>query len=102
MTEETIQEIEEKRVRYLVWSNRLFPEYGVLRFGTDFDQTMGSYLTSHYRRTVALSPNNVRLGDWNAYIWERIPESESQSPASKAMIPIPIPNSTTLGQSAVR
>jgi hypothetical protein len=102
MTEETIREIEEKPVRYLVWSNRLFPEYGVLRFGTDFDQTMGGYLTSHYRRTVALSPNYVKLGDWNAYIWERIPESESPSPASKAMIPIPIPNSTTLGQPAVR
>jgi len=37
MTEETIQEMDEKRVRYLVWSNRLFPEYGVLRFGTDFE-----------------------------------------------------------------
>ena len=37
MTEETIREIDEKRVRYLVWSNRLFPEYGVLRFGTDFE-----------------------------------------------------------------
>src|SRR6266576_3859269 len=58
MTEETIREIAEKRVRYLVWSNVLFPEYGVLRFGTDFDQTMGSYsppITGEqwcYRRTT--------------------------------------------------
>ncbi len=37
MTEETIREMDEKRVRYLVWSNRLFPEHGVLRFGTDFE-----------------------------------------------------------------
>lgn len=94
MTEETIREIAEKRVRYLVWSNGLFPEYGVLRFGTDFDQTMGSYLTSHYRRTVVLSPNYVRLGEGNAYIWERIPESESQSPGSRAMMTIPSPDAT--------
>jgi len=71
MTDETIQQIERNRVRYLIWSNRLFPEYGVLRFGTDFDQTMGSYLISHYRRVRPLSPNPVVLGEWNAYVWER-------------------------------
>ena len=83
MTEETVLQIEQKPVRYLIWSTRLFPEYGVLRFGTDFDQTMGSYLTSHYRRTTPLAPNSVRLGEWNAYLWERIPEAESQSRAEK-------------------
>jgi hypothetical protein len=31
------------RVRYPIWSNRLFPEYVVLRFGTDFDQMLGGY-----------------------------------------------------------
>lgn len=83
MTEETIREIEQKPVRYLIWSNRLFPEYGVPRFGTDFDQTIGGYFTSHYRRAEVLAPNYVRLGEWNAYVWERIPESKSQSPAAK-------------------
>jgi hypothetical protein len=83
MTEETVRQIEQKPVRYLIWSNRLFPEYGVLRFGTDFDQMMGGYLASHYRRAEVLAPNYVRLGEWNAYVWERIPESESQSPSSK-------------------
>jgi hypothetical protein len=83
MTEETVREIEQKPVRYLIWSNRLFPEYGVLRFGTDFDQTMGAYLTSHYRRKEVLTPNYVRLGEWNAYVWERIPEAESPSRSVK-------------------
>jgi hypothetical protein len=83
MTEETISQIEQKPVRYLIWSTRLFPEYGVLRFGTDFDQTMGRYLTSHYRRTEHLAPNSVRLGEWNAHVWERIPEAESPSRAVK-------------------
>jgi hypothetical protein len=83
MTEETIRQIEQKRVRYLIWSNRLFPEYGALRFGTDFDQTLGSYLTSHYHRAAALTPNPVRLGDWNAYVWEHFPQDESPLPVSK-------------------
>ena len=75
MTDETIQQIERNHVRYLIWSNRLFPEYGVLRFGTDFDQAMGSYLISHYRRIRPLSPNPVVLGEWNAYVWERKEET---------------------------
>jgi hypothetical protein len=83
MTEETVRQIEQKPVRYLIWSTRLFPEYGVLRFGTDFDQTMGNYLTSHYRRTAPLAPNSVRLGEWNAYLWERIPEAVSPPRAEK-------------------
>jgi hypothetical protein len=33
MTDETIQQIEKKPVRYLVWSNREYPEYGVSVFG---------------------------------------------------------------------
>jgi hypothetical protein len=75
MTDETIQQIERNHVRYLIWSNRVFPEYGVLRFGTDFDQTIGSYLTSHYRRIGPLRPNPVALGEWNAYVWERKAET---------------------------
>jgi len=71
MTDETIQQIERNHVRYLIWSNRIFPEYGVPRFGTDFDLAMGSYLTSHYRRVRPVSPKPVVLGEWNAYIWER-------------------------------
>jgi hypothetical protein len=75
MADETIQQIERNHVRYLIWSNRLFPEYGVLRFGTDFDQTLGAYLFAHYRRVGPVTPAPVRLGEWNAYIWERIPEA---------------------------
>jgi len=82
MTEETIRQIEEKRVQYLIWSNRIFPEYGVPRFGTDFDQTLGKYLTTHYRRAGPLVPGYVKLGEWDAYVWERIPK-EAPMPASK-------------------
>ena len=71
MTGEVIKDLERNNVRYLIWSNRLYPEYGVLRFGVDFDQEMGDYLTSHYRRREVLAPNYVRLGEWNAYVWER-------------------------------
>jgi len=84
MTEETIQQIERNNVRYLIWSNRLFPEYGVLRFGTDFDQTLGAYLFAHYHRVGPLSAAPARLGEWNAYIWERIPQSNSRKAESSS------------------
>jgi hypothetical protein len=75
MADDTIQQIERNHVRYLIWSNRLFPEYGVLRFGIDFDQPLGAYLFAHYRKVGPLSPAPVRLGEWTAFIWERIPEA---------------------------
>jgi len=78
MVDETIQQIERNHVRYLIWSNRIFPEYGAPRFGIDFDQVLGSYLTSHYQRVRPLSPNPVVLGEWNAYVWER--RSEAATP----------------------
>lgn len=71
MTDELIHEIDSKNVRYLIWSNRIYWEYEVPRFGVDFDQTFGSYLRSHYHSVGPLIPTPVRLGEWNAYIWER-------------------------------
>ena len=41
MTDELIQEMEHKPVRYLLWSNRTFSEYGVAGFGIDFDKPFG-------------------------------------------------------------
>jgi hypothetical protein len=78
MTDEAIAEIEKKPVRYLVWSNRLFPEYGVIRFGTEFDQAMGTYLRSHYRRVGPLTSAHVKVTGWTAFVWERIPEVQAQ------------------------
>jgi hypothetical protein len=78
MTEELLREIETKKVRYLIWSNRIFWEYGVPRFGIDFDQTLGKYLMTHYHRIGPLLPAPVALGEWNAYIWERNTESAAR------------------------
>ncbi len=71
MTAEVINELERNNVRYLIWSNRIYPEYGALRFGVDFDRPMGNYLMSHYHRARPLVATPVSLGDWNAYVWER-------------------------------
>jgi hypothetical protein len=71
MTGQAIAELERENVRYLIWSNRIYPEYGAPRFGVDFDQELGAYLTSHYRSVRPLSPPII-LGEWNAYVWERI------------------------------
>jgi energy-converting hydrogenase Eha subunit B len=75
MTNELIDEIERKHVRYLLWSNRTFPEYGVPRFGEDFDQTFGNYLVAHYRPTGSVVEEEVSAEEWTAAIWERKPES---------------------------
>ena len=77
MTDELIQQIEKKPVRYLIWSNRTYPEYTALRFGIDFDQTFGNYLQSHYHRVRILVENPVPVEEWNAYLWERNPETKS-------------------------
>jgi hypothetical protein len=71
MTEEMIREIERKPVRYLLWSNRRFSEYGVPQFGVDFDQTFGNYLTSHYRRVGPLVPGSAVEWHVRFTLWER-------------------------------
>jgi hypothetical protein len=70
MTDEAIGQMEQKRVRYLLWSNRSFPEYGVPAFGTDFGQEFGEYLRTRYRRVEQLT----RFPGWQADIWERRPD----------------------------
>jgi len=78
MTREVIGEIEQKRVPYLLWSNRIFMEFGTPVFGVDFDKEIGDYLRSHYRPKERLLPERPLLGDWTAVIWERIPESDGK------------------------
>jgi hypothetical protein len=67
MMTKTIAEIEGHRVRYLLWSNRNFEEFGVPIFGTDFDRELGDYFRSHYHHISKLPGT----GDWRADIWER-------------------------------
>jgi hypothetical protein len=71
MTDEVIEQIARKPVRYLIWSNRTYPEYKAMRFGVEFDQILGHYLLSNYHRVRPLLADPVPLGEWNAYIWER-------------------------------
>ena len=75
MTSDTIRQIEEKPVRYLLWSNRSFSEYGAKTFGVDFDHTLGDYLKSHYRRVRPLISQGDADGKWAADVWERIPDA---------------------------
>jgi len=84
MTADFIQEIERKKVRYLIWSNRTFEEYGVPKFGVDFDRALGQYFAKAYRpvRTIG----GEASGGWNAVLWERITGEHSQAvPASTAV-----------------
>ena len=46
MTAKTIAEMEVVPVRYVIWSNRQFPEYGVPIFGVDFDVPFAEYIRS--------------------------------------------------------
>jgi hypothetical protein len=74
MTDDVIREIEQKPVRYLLWSNRSFPDYGVPRFGTDFDQALGDYLVSKYLRVGPLIPDADLDWQLRFTLWERKPE----------------------------
>ena len=76
MTDEQIAEINAKKVSYLLWSNREFPEYGSPVFGTDYNQQLGDYLKSRYRPLRSLT--DQKPPQWNAVIWERIPDTEAQ------------------------
>ena len=76
MTDDVIREIERKHVNYLLWSNRIFPEYGVPVFGKDFDRSFGDYLKSRYRPVAPVIPNTGSYMQWTAVVWERKPESE--------------------------
>jgi hypothetical protein len=78
MTDELIAQIEKKPVRYLIWSNRIYPEYKALRFGVEFDQVLAGYFLSHYHRVRPLLPDPVPMGEWNAYVWERNANSRPQ------------------------
>ena len=71
MTGQVIAEIDRGPVRYLLWSNRTFPDYGVPIFGVDFDRPLGEYLTSHYHRVGPLVPHSD-IGWQTAFtLWER-------------------------------
>lgn len=71
MMNEVIQEIETRRVDYLLWSNRIFPEYGVPVFGKDFDQELADYLKMHYRPVGRVAPLEEGSLGWTAVVWER-------------------------------
>jgi hypothetical protein len=78
MTDELISEIERKHVRYLLWSNRISPEYGVERFGTDYDKSLGDYLRKNYRQVGSVVKETVSAEEWTAFIWERKANSETR------------------------
>jgi hypothetical protein len=78
MTRDVIREIDQKPLRYVLWSNRNFSDYGVSRFGTDFDQMLGEYLTSHYRRVGLLVPGSDLEWQTRFTLWERQVESQTR------------------------
>ena len=67
--DDVIARIEATHVRYLIWSNRSFPEYGTPEFGKDFDQPLGAYFRRYFRPMITLPGR----GKWAATIWERVP-----------------------------
>jgi len=73
MTAELIREIDRGPTRYLLWSNREFPQFQLPLFATDPARTVLDYLRSHYRPIRSL-PN--KGPGWTAVIWERTPEAQ--------------------------
>ena len=73
MTAKTIAEMEAVPVRYVIWSNRQFFEYGVPEFGVDFDAPFAEYIRRNYRPVRKFSSIN-RPDSWQATLWERKPD----------------------------
>jgi len=71
MTEELFREIEEKNVKYLLWSNRTFVEYGVPNFGRDFNQELAQYLAARFQRKGPLVPGGEKHWGLTFVVWER-------------------------------
>jgi len=69
--QEVIRNIEAQHIRYLLWSNRVFPEFGTPIFGEDFNREIGAYLRSHYHPVRRLLPVRPGMWEWTAVIWER-------------------------------
>jgi Dolichyl-phosphate-mannose-protein mannosyltransferase len=78
MTSDVEREIESKHVRYLIWSNRTYPDYGAPVFGQDFNQELGDYLKAHYRMVREMVPNSDL--DWQTkfVLWERVEPAEAK------------------------
>ena len=74
MTDKIFRALEERPPQYLLWSNRVFPEYEALIFGKDFDRPLGDYFRTHYRRLGLLPPHDGTFGDWQVAVWQRNPD----------------------------
>jgi len=77
MTSDVEEEIERKHVRYLLWSNRTYPDYGAPVFGKDFNQDLGDFLKLHFRMVRPMVPNSDL--DWQTkfVLWERVEPVET-------------------------
>jgi hypothetical protein len=71
MTDKICASLEARPPQYLLWSNRIFPEYQALSFGKDFDRPLGDYLTAHYHRLGFLPPHAGSYTDWQVAVWQR-------------------------------
>lgn len=70
MTDKVIREINQAGVRYIIWSNRSFPEYGVPQFGVDFDVAIGKYIRHNFHPVSEFGAANTPEF-WHATLWER-------------------------------
>jgi len=71
MTDELFREIEAKNIRYLLWSNRTFMEYGAPIFGRDFNQELALFFTQHYKPVGLLVPGGEKRWGLTFTVWER-------------------------------
>lgn len=73
MTDQVVEKMETLPVRYLLISNRRFPQYGAPEFGVDFDQALGEYIRERYRPVRNFAPEALTdsTDSWKLSLWER-------------------------------
>jgi len=71
MTEEVIDQLSRNNVKYLLWSNRSYPDYGVPKFGTDYSRDLGDYFRVNYHEVGPLTPDSYLEWQTSFTLWQK-------------------------------
>jgi hypothetical protein len=67
----TIAEIESKKIKHVLWTQRDFTVYGTPFFGEDFHFEMAAYLKQNYRLVRPMGDGLPDRDKWRMDLWER-------------------------------
>ena len=77
-TTDYINELDAKRINYILLTSRHTPEYRVPFFGRNYNQRIMEYILQHYRhvKTIGVYSLNLTYPQYGAVVYERISEEK--------------------------